>query len=105
LAYDKAGDDGAVHAFSHDESIHAIIQNRTFKLDEPEKVLGGRTPLNIVYDQAGTVLCYDKAGTTPVRHAMARTAVERVNGWLKIFRGIADGQVYGARRFHAHVAR
>ncbi len=32
-----------------------------------------------------------------------RTAVERVNSRLKIFWGIDDGQVYGARRFHAHV--
>lgn len=170
LAYDKAADDGAVHEFLHDEGIKAIIQNRNFKLQEPEKVLGGRTPLNIVYDQTGTVFCYDKASATPVRHAMAyigheaergtlkyrcparhqgwdcpsdalcnagrdygltvrvkqeidlrrfpsvpratkqferlyagRTAVERVNGRLKIFWGIDDGQVYGARRFHAHV--
>lgn len=29
--------------------------------------------------------------------------MERVNGRLKIFWGIDDGQVYGARRFHAHV--
>lgn len=170
LAYDKAADDGAVHEFLHDEGIKPIIQNRTYKLDEPEKVLGGRTPLNIVYDQAGTVFCYDKVSALPVRHAMAyigheaergtlkyrcparhqgwdcpsdavcngerdygltvrvkqeidlrrfpsvpratkqferlydgRTAVERVNGRLKIFWGVDDGQVYGARRFHAHV--
>jgi Transposase DDE domain/Transposase domain (DUF772) len=170
LAYDKAADDGAVHEFLHDQDIAPIIQNRTFKLEEPEKVLGGRTPLNIVYDQAGTVYCYDKVSATPVRHAMAyigheaergtlkyrcparhqgwqcpsdaacngerdygltvrvkqeidlrrfpevpratkqferlykgRTAVERVNGRLKIFWGADDGQVYGARRFHAHV--
>ncbi len=170
LAYDKAADDGAVHEFLHDHEIKAIIQNRNFKLDEPEKVLGGRTPLNIVYDQAGTVYCYDKVSATPVRHPMAcighepqrgtikyrcparhqgwdcpsdalcngerdygltvrvqqeidlrrfpsipratkqferlyagRTAVERVNGRLKIFWGIDDGQVYGARRFQAHV--
>src|ERR1700689_1945780 len=32
-----------------------------------------------------------------------RTAVERVNARLKIFWGIDDGQVYGSRRFHAHV--
>ena len=32
-----------------------------------------------------------------------RTAVERVNGRLKIFWGIDDGQVYGSRRFHGHV--
>jgi len=170
LAYDKAADDGAVHEFLHDEDIRPIIQNRTYQLEEPEKVLGGRTPLNIVYDQAGTVFCYDRVSPTPVRHPMAylghepergtlkyrcparhqgwecpsdaacngardygltvrvkqeldlrrfptvpratkqferlykgRTAVERVNGRLKIFWGIDDGQVYGARRFHAHV--
>lgn len=170
LAYDKAADDGAVHDFLYDEDIKALIQNRNFKLEEPEKVLGGRTPLNIVYDQAGTVFCYDKVSETPLRHAMAyigheaergtlkyrcparhqgfdcpsdaacnggraygltvrvkqeidlrrfpsipratkqferlydgRTAVERVNGRLKIFWGIDDGQVYGSRRFHGHV--
>jgi hypothetical protein len=170
LAYDKAADDGAVHEFLHDAGIKAIIQNRNFKLDEPEKVLGGRTPLHIVYDQAGTVFCYNQVSATPVRQPMAyighepergtlkyrcparhqgwdcpsdavcngdreygltvrvkqeidlrrfpsipratkqferlydgRTAVERVNGRLKIFWGIDDGQVYGARRFHAHV--
>jgi len=170
LAYDKAGDDGAVHEFLHEEGIKPLIQNRNFKLEEPEKVLGGSTPLNIVYDQAGTVYCYDCTGPTPVRHPMAyighergrgtlkyrcparhgdwdcpsdarcnrersygltvrvkqeidlrrfpsipratkqferlykgRTAVERVNGRLKVFWGIDDGQVYGSRRFHAHV--
>jgi hypothetical protein len=170
LAYDKAADDGVVHEYLHDAAIKAIIQNRNFQLEEPEKVLGGRTPLNVVYDQAGTVFCYDKVSDPPVRHAMAyigheaergtlkyrcparhqgwdcpsaavcngeraygltvrvkqemdlrrfpsipratkqferlydgRTAVERVNGRLKIFWGIDDGQVYGARRFHAHI--
>jgi hypothetical protein len=170
LAYDKAADDGGVHEFLHDANIKPIIQNRTFKLDEPEKVFGGRTPLHIVYDQAGTVFCYDQVSQPPLRHAMAyighepergtlkyrcparhqgwdcpsaarcngerdygltvrikqeidlrrfpsipratkqferlydgRTAVERVNGRLKIFWGIDDGQVYGTRRFHAHV--
>lgn len=170
LAYDKAADDGAVHEFLYDEQIAPLIQNRNFKLEEPEKVLGGRTPLNIVYDQAGTVFCYDRVSKTPVRHPMAyigreaergtlkyrcparhqgfdcpsdpacngerdygltvrvkqeidlrrfpsipratkqferlydgRTAVERVNGRLKIFWGVDDGQVYGSRRFHGHV--
>jgi hypothetical protein len=170
LAYDKAADDKAVHEFLHEEGIAALIPNRNFKVQEPEKVLGGRTPLNVVHDQAGTVFCYDKVSEPPVRHAMAyighekeretlkyrcparhegwecpsegicnagrdygltvrvkqeidlrrfpdvpratkqferkykgRTAVERVNGRLKIFWGIDDGQVYGSRRFHAHV--
>ncbi len=32
-----------------------------------------------------------------------RTSVERVNGRLKVFWGLDDGNVVGARRFHAHV--
>jgi hypothetical protein len=170
LAYDKAADDIKVHELLQDEDVEPVIQNRNFALEEPEKVLGGRTPLNVVYDQAGTIYCYDRVSATPVRHAMAyighepdrgtlkyrcparhqgwacpsdalcnaersygltvrvkqeidlrrfppipratkqferlykgRTAVERVNGRLKIFWGLDDGQVYGARRFHAHV--
>src|SRR5947209_3510545 len=31
------------------------------------------------------------------------TAVERVNGRFKVFWGVDDGNVIGARRFHAHV--
>lgn len=170
MAYDKAADDGAVHELLHDEKIRPLIQNRNFKLDELEKVVGGRTPLNIVYDQSGTIFCYDRVSATPIRHPMAyigheaergtlkyrcparhqgwdcpsdeacngtraygltvrvkqevdlrrfpsipratqqfersykgRTAVERVNARMKIFWGIDDGQVYGSRRFHAHV--
>jgi len=34
--YDQAADDGAVHAFLHDEDIKPIIQNRTFPVAEPE---------------------------------------------------------------------
>jgi Transposase DDE domain/Transposase domain (DUF772) len=170
MAYDKAADDGKVHELLHDEGVRPLIQNRTFKVEEEEKVLAGRTPLNIVYDQAGTIYCYDQHSEPPVRHRMSyigheaergtlkyrcparhegwtcpndsvcnagrdygltvrvkqeldlrrfpsipratlqferlykgRTAVERVNARLKIFWGIDDGQVYGSRRFHAHV--
>jgi hypothetical protein len=37
------------------------------------------------------------------RRYKGRTAVERVNARLKIFWGVDDGNVVGARRFHAHV--
>jgi hypothetical protein len=83
LAYDKAADDGAVHDFLHEEGIAPLIQNRNFKLEEPEKVLGGSTPLNVVYDQAGTVYCYDCTGPAPVRHPMAYIGHERGRGTLK----------------------
>ena len=83
LAYDKAADDGAVHEFLHEGAIAPLIQNRNFKLEEPEKVLGGSAPLNVVYDQAGTVYCYDCTGPEPVRHPMAYIGHERGRGTLK----------------------
>ena len=125
---------------------------------------------NIVYDEAGTLYCYDRSSQPIVRHPMAyngyeasrgtikyrcparhegwtcphdavcnagkeygltvrvkceidlrrfppipratkqferlydgRTAVERVNGRLKIFWGADDGNISGAQRFHGFV--
>ena len=83
LAYDKAADDGAVHEFLHEGGIRPLIQNRNFKLEEPEKVLGGSAPLNIVYDQAGTIYCHDCTGEVPARHPMAYIGHERGRGTLK----------------------
>jgi hypothetical protein len=37
------------------------------------------------------------------RRYKGRTAVERVNGRMKVFWGVDDGNVTGARRFHAYV--
>jgi DDE family transposase/transposase-like protein DUF772 len=171
LAYDKAADDGKVHEALHERGIKPVIQNRACwpKDGEQEKVLGGRIPLHIVHDEAGTVYCYDTS-EPPVRRAMSysghekdrstlkyrcpakvegfacpaadrcngdkpygltvrvpqeidlrrfpaipratkqferlykgRTSVERVNARLKIFWGLDDGNVIGARRFHSHV--
>src|SRR5262249_34372715 len=82
LAY-KAADDGTVHDLLHQEGIKPVIQNRNFKLEEPEKVLGVSAPLNIVYDQAGTVYCYDRVGLQPVRHPMVYIGHEPRWGTLK----------------------
>jgi len=171
LAYDKAADDEAVHAVLHAHGVKPLIQNRALWKEEPERPLpGGRYPLHLVHDEAGTVHCYDTVSDPPVRHPMAyvgydkeretvkyrcparhggwdcpsdakcnagkayglsaripcaldlrrfppipratkaferqykgRTAVERVNARLKIFWGADDGNVRGARRFHAFV--
>lgn len=171
LAYDKAADDEAVHEALHTAGIKPVIQNRQLWKDELERPLpGGRYPLQLVHDEAGTVHCYDTISNPPVRHRMAyigyekdrdcvkyrcparhegwdcpsdekcnsdrraglsarigceldlrrfppipratkeferryngRTAVERVNGRLKLFWGADDGNVTGARRFHAFV--
>jgi Transposase DDE domain/Transposase domain (DUF772) len=71
LAFDKAADDGAVHQLLHDLDIKPVIQNRAMWKEETERVLGGRIPLNIVHDEAGTVFCYDQVSNPPVRRSMA----------------------------------
>jgi hypothetical protein len=173
LAYDKAADDGKVHELLHDHGIKPVIEVRNCwpKDGDREKVIGGRVPLHVVHDEAGTVYCYDTTGPVPVRRAMSyagheadrgtlkyrcpakvegfpcgreaecnagksygltvrvpqridlrrfpavpratpqferlykgRTAVERVNDRLKVYWGLDDGNVVGARRFCAHVS-
>jgi hypothetical protein len=169
LAYDKAADDGAVHQLLHKAGIKPLIENRAMWRTESERMLPGHTGRsNLVYDESGTVYCYDKVSTPIVRHRMAyvgheakrgtlkyrcparhegwpcpsdarcngehrygmvariksemdlrrfppipratkqferlyngRTAVERVNARLKLYWGVDDGNVIGARRFHA----
>jgi hypothetical protein len=173
MAYDKAADDEKVHECLHENGIKPLIQNRALWKAEPDRVLPGppgRYPLNVVYDESGTIHCYDMESQPAVRHRMSyvghekdrgtlkyrcparhegwdcpselrcnagksygmivrvdqeldlrrfpaipratkkfeemykgRTAVERVNARAKIFWGIDDGNVTGARRFHAHV--
>jgi hypothetical protein len=172
LAYDKAADDQETHALLDAHGIKPVIENRSLWKDEPERMLPGHDGTsNVVYDEAGTLYCYDKVSDPPVRQKMAyigyepargtvkyrcpamhggfhcashercnagktygktvrvkcevdlrrfppipratrkferlykgRTAVERVNGRLKIFWGADDGNVTGAPRFHAQVA-
>ncbi len=168
LAYDKAADDSKVHEVLHEHHVKPVIQMRHLWKEEPERPL--RVGLPLVYDEAGTVFCYDTVSEPPVKKQMAcigyekgretikyrcpamhdglpcpslekcnggrtyglvvrvkceedlrrfppigratkqferlyrgRTAVERVNARLKIFWGVDDGNVVGARRFHAHV--
>lgn len=171
VAYDKAADDNAVHEFLDDMGIKPVIQQRALWKEEPERQLPGHDGnSNIVYDEAGTVHCYDKVSDPPVRHRMSyigyepdrgtlkyrcpakhedwpcpmfdicnagksygktvrvqkdidlrrfppipratklfeklykgRTAVERVNGRMKVFWGADDGNITGATRFHAYL--
>jgi hypothetical protein len=83
MAYDKAADDGKVHELLREEGVYPLIKNRTFKLEEEERVLGGRTPLHVVHDQAGSLFCYDRVSATPVRHLMAYIGHEPKRGTLK----------------------
>lgn len=171
LAYDKAADSNAVHAVLDEAGIHPVIQMRHLWKDEHERLVPGQDENpNVVYDESGTLYCYDIQSNPAVRHKMAyighepqrgtlkyrcparhegwacpnekscnagktygrtvrikrdldlrrfpsipratkqferlyqgRTAVERVNARVKIFWGADDGNIAGARRFHAFV--
>lgn len=171
LAYDKAADTNQVHELLTREGIKAVIENRSLWKEETERMLPGHDGnSNVVYDEAGTVYCYDRKSHPMIRHRMAyigyepsrgtikyrcpakhegwecpmselcnagkkygktvrvpreidlrrfpeippatklferlyrgRTAVERVNARLKIFWGVDDGNITGARRFLAEV--
>jgi hypothetical protein len=171
LAYDKAADSEDVHKLLCDEAITPLIPMRSLWKEEPERMLPGHDGAsNVVYDEAGTLSCYDKVSEPPVRHKMAyigheperktlkyrcpakhegwecpmssvcnagksygktvrvdreidlrrfpalpratkkfermykgRTSVERVNARLKVFWGVDDGNLRGARRFVAEV--
>jgi hypothetical protein len=85
LAYDKAADDGKVHEMLHEHGIKPLIQNRSCwpKDGEQEKVIGGRIPLHVVHDEAGTVYCYDTTSTPPVRRAMSYAGHEKERETLK----------------------
>lgn len=85
LAYDKAADDVKVHEALHGAGIKPLIQNRACwpKDGEQEKVIGGRVPLHVVHDEAGSVYCYDTVSKTPVRRATSYAGHEKDRGTLK----------------------
>ncbi|NIQ93012.1 MAG: transposase, partial [Desulfuromonadales bacterium] len=72
LAYDMAADTNEVHRLLSEKGIKAVIQNRSLWKEEPERMLPGHDGnSNIVYDEAGTVYCYDRVSEPIVRHPMA----------------------------------
>jgi hypothetical protein len=84
LAYDKAADDQEIHAVLDESKIAAVIENRSLWKEEFERMLPGATGRsNIVYDESGTVYCYDKESDPPVRHQMAYIGNEPSRGTLK----------------------
>jgi len=84
LSYDKAADDEEVHKALDKAKIRPVIQNRSMWKDELERMLpGDNGRSNIVYDESGTVYCYDKVSTPPVRQKMAYIGYEKSRGTLK----------------------
>ena len=77
LAYDKAADTNEVHQLLSREHVRAVIQNRSLWKSEPERMLAGHDGnSNIVFDEAGTVYCYDRVSQPMVRHRMAYIGYE-----------------------------
>lgn len=77
LTYDKAADTNEVHQHLSDAGIKAIIQNRALWKDDLERMLPGHDGnSNIVYDESGTVYCYDRESQPMVRRQMSYIGYE-----------------------------
>jgi Transposase DDE domain/Transposase domain (DUF772) len=84
LAYDKAADTDDVHKLLSGRGITPLIQMRSLWQTEPERMLPGHDGTsNVVYDEAGTIYCYDKVSDPPVRHKMAYIGYEPERATLK----------------------
>jgi hypothetical protein len=84
LAYDKAADDQKVHEKLAHLHIKPVIEVRALWKNEAERMLPGHNGTsNIVYDEAGTVYCYDKTSDPPIRHRMAYIGHEPARGTIK----------------------
>ena len=84
LAYDKAADDHKTHELLHKQHIKPLIQNRSLWKDQTEQMLPGHDGnSNVVYDEAGTLYCYDKVSAVPVKQKMAYIGYEKNRGTLK----------------------
>ena len=84
LAYDMAADDEKTHEYLTRKKIAAVIENRRLGKGEGERMLPGHDGRsNVVYDEAGTLYCYDTKSDPPVRHKMAYIGHEPSRGTLK----------------------
>lgn len=84
LAYDKAADTHDVHQLLSQARIKPLIQNRALWKSEPERMLPGHDGnSNIVYDEAGSLYCYDRVSEPLVRHPMSYIGHEPARHTLK----------------------
>jgi len=84
LAYDRAADDAKAHALLDEAGIVPLIENRSIWKSDHERMLPGHDGRsNVVYDEAGTLYCYDTVSDPPVRHRMAYIGHERGPQTLK----------------------
>jgi hypothetical protein len=97
LAYDKAADTEDVHELLYESDIKPLVEMRSLWKENPERMLPGHDGnSNVVYDEAGTIFCYDKLSDPPVRRAMAYIGHEKSRRTLK-YRCPACHQGFGCR--------
>lgn len=84
LAFDKAADSEDVHRMLSRKGIKPLIQMRALWQTDPERLLPGHDGTsNVVYDESGTIYCYDKVSEPPVRHRMSYIGYEPKRETLK----------------------
>jgi len=73
VAYDKAADSDDVHKLLSGKGITPLVQMRALWQTEHERMLPDHDGTSsAVYDENGTVYCYDKPSDPPVRHKAVR---------------------------------
>jgi len=84
LAFDKAADDNSTHKLLNRSGIKPLIEIRSLWKEEPLRLLPGHDGnSNIVYDEKGTLFCYDRTSDPIVLHQMAYNGYEEQRGTLK----------------------
>ena len=84
LAFDKAADDHPTHKLLNRSGIKPLIVIRSLWKEEPLRMLPGHDGTsNIVYDEKGTLHCYDRTSNPIVLHQMAYNGYEEERGTLK----------------------
>lgn len=84
LAFDKAADDNDTHKLLNKSGIKPLIEVRSLWNEEPLRLLPGHDGnSNIVYDEKGTLYCYDRTSHPIVLHQMAYNGYEQQRGTLK----------------------
>ncbi len=85
LAYDKAADGVDVHKRLAKSKIKPVIQMRHLWDSDPERPLPNRSSNQppVLYDEAGSIYCYDCVSYPKVRHRMSYIGYEKSRGTLK----------------------
>lgn len=84
LTYDKACDSQEVHEVLAQEDIKPVIEIRQLWKNQREQQLPGHgAESNVVFDELGTVFCYNTVSHPPVRHPMSYAGHEPGRNTLK----------------------